>query len=363
MGDIKTVADNMAEAASGFLAALTPEQQTQVTLPFLDETKRRTWYYTPTPRAGLALREMTPIQEQWVRRLLGLGLSEGGFNHMATVMGLEYLVDHHSDFPDRTWGEQPGTRVRDPQNYTVALFGTPGDGAGWSWRIGGHHISFHFTLKDGSIAPLPVFLGAEPAHYPMPGGKQMRPLEAQEDFARELLALLRPGQREQAVISAVPPTDIVQANRPRVEEGAINDSTGGGPSGSGLRSQLGLTSIHEDLLRYTSAPKGIAAGDMDASQRAVFERLVRVYFEYMAAPIAEQYTSLLAPDRLGATTFAWAGPDTPGGPHYYRVQGERLLIEYDCTQNDANHTHSVWRDPEGDFGDDILATHVASERR
>jgi hypothetical protein len=51
----------------------------------------------------------------------------------------------------------------------------------------------------------------------------------------------------------------------------------------------------------------------------------------------------------------------PGAPHYYRIQGERLLIEYDCTQDEANHTHSVWRDPEGDFGEDILARHYAVE--
>jgi hypothetical protein len=360
MNDIATLSADMARTASGFLESLSAEQRAKVMLPFSNEKERHTWYYTPTPRVGLALREMTPPQEQWLRRLLALGLSEGGYNHIATVMGLEYLVDYGSGFPDRTWGDQEDTRVRDPQNYTVTVFGTPGDEAGWSWRVGGHHVSLHFTLKDGSISPLPIFTGAEPAHYPMPGGKYMRPLEAQEDLARELLALLRPEQRAQAVISEVPPTDIVQTNRPRVEEGAINDSTGGGPSGSGLRAQLGLTPVHEALLRYTTQPKGLPVKDMDARQREALRRLIGVYFDYVAEPVAAQYASVLAPERLDATTFAWAGPDNPGGPMYYRIQGERLLIEYDCTQNNANHTHSVWRDPQGDFGADVLAQHYAA---
>ena len=55
--------------------------------------------------------------------------------------------------------------------------------------------------------------------------------------------------------------------------------------------------------------------------------------------------------------FAWAGGIEVGEPHYYRIQGPRLLVEYDNTQRDVNHVHSVWRDPDGDFGDDILARH------
>ncbi|MEX2467161.1 MAG: DUF3500 domain-containing protein, partial [Gemmatimonadota bacterium] len=44
--------------------------------------------------------------------------------------------------------------------------------------------------------------------------------------------------------------------------------------------------------------------------------------------------------------------------HYYRVQGPTFLIEYDNTQNGANHIHSVWREFEGDFGRDLLRDHI-----
>jgi hypothetical protein len=34
-----------------------------------------------------------------------------------------------------------------------------------------------------------------------------------------------------------------------------------------------------------------------------------------------------------------------------------LLIEYDNAQRAGNHAHSVWRDPDGDFGVDVLGEH------
>jgi ribosome-binding factor A len=42
---------------------------------------------------------------------------------------------------------------------------------------------------------------------------------------------------------------------------------------------------------------------------------------------------------------------------YDRVQGPTFLFEHDNTQNNANHIHTVWRDLENDFGDDLLKRH------
>ena len=66
---------------------------------------------------------------------------------------------------------------------------------------------------------------------------------------------------------------------------------------------------------------------------------------------------------LDAVHLAWAGPTAPGQPLYYRLQGPGLLIEYDNVQRRANHAHSVWRDPESDFGYDVLAVHRAVHHR
>ena len=361
MTDTATTIEQMTEAAAGFLTDLTDAQRSQATQAFANEEARRTWFYTPTPRAGLPIREMTPVQHQWVRRLLAAGLSEAGYNYAALLMGLEYLVDWGSGFPDRTWGQQPGTRVRDPGNYTVAVFGTPGDEAGWSWTIGGHHLSLHFTLRDGRISPTPAFFGAEPARVTLPGRQVVRLLAAEEDRARDLLQQLEPEQRAVAIVSPIAATDIVQQNRPRVEEGALYTVGGTGPGGQGLRDALGLTPEMDEQLRYSSTPKGLAARDMTDGQRRALVQVISAYLGHLADGVVAQYAALLEPDQLGDTAFAWAGSSDPepGTPHYYRIQSNRLLIEYDCTQNYANHTHSVWRDPTGDFGADLLADHYA----
>jgi hypothetical protein len=187
----------------------------------------------------------------------------------------------------------------------------------------------------------------------------MRALAAEEDLARDLLTMLDAGQRERAVISPIAPTDIVQRNNPRIEDLALPQIGGGGPGGQGLRDSLGLTPEHDEMYRYSMTPKGLAAGDMTPDQRDGLARLVRAYFDHLPEVVQREHDRLFEPAPFEATTFAWAGPGEFGAPHYYRVQGERLLIEYDCTQNDADHTHSVLRDPQGDFGDDLLAQHYA----
>jgi hypothetical protein len=74
--------------------------------------------------------------------------------------------------------------------------------------------------------------------------------------------------------------------------------------------------------------------------------------------LAEREVAKFAGQKLDAVHFAWAGGVEPGQPHYYRLQGPRLLAEYDNTQDGVNHIHTVWRDPERDFGDDVLADHL-----
>ena len=363
MSDTATTVQEMTRAAVGFLDSLTAAQHGKAVQNFTDDKARRTWFYTPTPRAGLAIREMNPVQHQWVRRLLGAGLSEAGYNYAAIVMGFEYLVDYHSNFPDRTWGDLEGTRTRDPGNYAVAVFGTPGEESGWSWTIGGHHLSLHFTVQNGRICPTPAFFGAEPARTALPGDQVFRLLAAEEDRARELLGMLDSSQRAKAVISPIAATDIVQTNRPAIEDGALYNVGGQGPGGQGLREQLGLTPELDDKLRYSTTPKGLPARDMTAEQRRALVAVIRAYLSHLSEGITAQYASLLDPEQMGDAAFAWAGPDTFPAPVYYRVQSERLLIEYDCTQNDANHTHSVWRDPTGDFGSDLMAEHYEAAHR
>jgi hypothetical protein len=97
---------------------------------------------------------------------------------------------------------------------------------------------------------------------------------------------------------------------------------------------------------------------MNAAQQEMFMRLINVYTSEMAPDIAADRFSKLRKAGLEKIAFAWAGPGERGKKHYYRIQGPTFLVEYDNTQNDGNHVHSVWRDFNGDFGRDLLAEHL-----
>jgi hypothetical protein len=115
-------------------------------------------------------------------------------------------------------------------------------------------------------------------------------------------------------------------------------------------------------LALTSAPKGLPAGELDAGQREQLRQLLATYLGRVPdglSPLAD-YANDAALDGIH---LAWAGPTDPGQPLYYRLQGPRLLIEYDNTQRQANHAHSVWRDPVADFGYDALGAHLAAYHR
>ena len=117
---------------------------------------------------------MDALPRQKFRRLLRSGLSEAGYNAVVAIMGIEAIVDQWMNFPDRNYGDLPGTRLRDPLNYFLAIYGNPGDD-GWGWRIGGHHVGVHFTVRGGVVCPTPAFLGVEPSYIEVPGDIFLRP--------------------------------------------------------------------------------------------------------------------------------------------------------------------------------------------
>jgi hypothetical protein len=90
--------------------------------------------------------------------------------------------------------------------------------------------------------------------------------------------------------------------------------------------------------------------------------LISEYANNMPPDVAEARMALVrrAGDNLH---FAWAGVEDRGGPHYYRIHSPDFLIEYDNTQNNNNHIHSVWREFKGDWGRDLLAEHYRSSHR
>ncbi len=366
-------AARMAAAAREFLALLDPGQRARVQRPLNDEAERRHWNYAPMKREGLPLLAMTPLQQQAANRLAASGLSRSGYVTAAVIMGLENILDAVEAWSGGRLGVDTGSeRWRDPALYFVTVFGdsATGDDGLWGWRFEGHHVSIHYTIENGEIvAPNPTFLGANPAEAPFGGGGRLRPLAAEEDLARDLLLTLDEPQRAAALLATAAPPDIVQSNRPRVEDGALPIPTArlmGIPSDArweerarAERAGLGYGPDDEAAVRYSATPRGIPAHDLHDSQRELLNALVALYVDRLPDELALGQRDALADGALAQMHFAWAGGLHAGEPHYYRLQAPRFLVEYDCTQNDANHIHAVWRDPEGDFGEDLLARHYA----
>ncbi len=307
-------ASEIAAAVRAWLDGLDDAQRARASFVF-ESPERFVWAYTPGPRNGLAIRDMRPGQRAAASAIVASGMSSRTADEIAAIMALETVLGEL----ERAGG-RPGWIRRDPELYWLAVFGTPGTSAPWSWRIGGHHVAVHMTVADERvIGATPSFLGANPAVIPNGPRAGTRTLPGEEEMARALLLELTRAERRVALVDDVAPADIV---------------TG-------------------------TVPVGIRHADLGAQRQAGLERLIQYYVERIRPEIADGAWARIMGNDLGDATFAWAGSDVPGRGHYYAIQGPGFVIEYDNTQNGANHIHAAWRDLENDWGDDLLARHVA----
>ena len=313
--------DEMLGAANDFISILSEEQRERTLFEFEDMERRR-WHFIPPemfPRAGVALKEMDPEQRGRAHDLIRSALSQSGYMTTIQIMELEDVLQAL---------EGGGRFARDSEEYVLSVFGTPSADTSWGWRFEGHHVSLHFTIVGGAvIASSPAFLGANPAEVLDGPDKGLRALADKEDVARTLLQALDAGQREMAIISDVAPRDIVTGAELEIDP---------------------LT------------PVGIGATMLSEEQRLLLMDLITAYTSVMAEGIADYRLERLYDAGIDKIAFAWAGGVERGEQHYYRVQGPTFLIEYDNTQNNANHIHSVWREFDGDFGRDLLREHVST---
>ena len=363
---------SMITAAQELFNSFDDAQRIQGLFDFADLNERKKWFYTPTNHGGLPLAEMSSSQHRSVHKLLATALSEGGYVTLSTIMGLENVLDRLEGFI----AEFERERGRDPLLYWISFFGEPDDSGFWSWRFGGHHVSLHFTLNAGEvISTTPCFLGADPANSLLLGPHLLRPLAAAEDLAREFIHSLTSDQRLLAIVNKVPPTDIVGANRSVLAEGdtalplsdvwrkqfdgALRDAI----QMMQVRADTELSITAEDLRRlsFSRAPKGLSATQLTESQLGDLRELLKVYLNRVSDEVADREWAKLGGDKIKELSFLWAGGVEKGQPHYYRVQGSRLFVEYDNTQRGTNHIHTVWRDLEYDFGGDALADHYTHE--
>ena len=363
----RETAARMTDAAADLLGALDADQRAAASWPFPATEERELWFYTPTDHGGLPLAAMSSDQHRLTHRLVATGLSTAGYVTASTIMGLENVLDFSEGWTSSFERE----RGRDPLLYWIAVFGEPGSDA-WGWRFGGHHISISHTIVGGEVvASTPLFFGADPASAPLLGPHPLRPLAGVEDTARELVRSLPTDQLSTALVAAVAPTDIIGGNRPVLRDGdemlGLPDIWRSRFEGEldrrmveiqrGAERDLGLTDEHLDALRLTSEPKGLTAANMSADHREALRAVLELYLDRLPDGLADDEKAKFDGDAIESLSFLWAGSTEPGEPHYYRIQGADLLVEYDNTQRDVNHVHAVWRDLRRDFGRDTLAEH------
>jgi Protein of unknown function (DUF3500) len=310
------VGEAMTDAANKFLAGLTAEQRAKAVFEWKSD-ERENWHFIPRDRQGLPLRELKPEQRALALALLAEGLSHQGYAKATNIMTLESVL---ADL------EGPNRRFpRDPELYYFSVFGKPEATGTWGWRVEGHHIAANFTIVNGRFfASTPSFLGANPAKV-LKGPRQgVRVLALEEDYARDLVTSLNWEQRKLGILSTNAPKEIFTEAKRRAQP---------------------------------LEPAGLPASQLSAEQKEMLMKLVREYVQRVRPELATDEMERIRQAGLDKIHFAWAGGLAKGEGHYYRVQGPTFLLEYDNTQNDNNHIHAVWRDFNGDFGEDILKKH------
>jgi hypothetical protein len=307
----------MFEAAQKFRASLPKEQLSQASFGF-DDAERLNWHFIPRVRKGLPLRDLEGEPLKAAQALIASGLSKSGYDQALNIMSLEevlYLLE-------------PGDRAerrerRNPGKYYLSIFGTPSEKGPWGWRLEGHHISLNYTLDNGEvISSTPEFFGANPAFIDAGPERSIRVLGTEEDLARQILKLCTPEQMKIAHIDTKAPDDLrvgpnPQAPNPQPE---------------------------------TTPPVGLPASKMSDDQKKLLAELLGEYLRNMPSDVSSRRRAALMQAGIDNIYFAWWGDTERNQRHYYRVQGPTLLIEYNNTQNIANHVHSYWRDMAGDFG-------------
>lgn len=307
--------------AKRFINSLSAEQKATIVQDFNADT-RDDFHFLPWSsfeRQGLPLKELSTNQKALVHQLLQSSLSASGYQQTTEIIALEKVLAASSGDPV----------YRDPERYYVSIYGNPAQDDVWMWTFAGHHISLHFTTVANSVSYTPRFFGSNPGRISEGERKGFSPLVNEEDLGLQLINMLNKEQRKKAIFNEKAYNDIVSYNKPTAEK---------------------------------LAPEGILVGNLTNQQKKLLMDLIYEYASTIPAEQAMRRMSSIRNEEMDELRFAWAGATTLGKAHYYRIQGKTFLIEFDNSQNNANHIHSVWRDFDGDFGRDLLKEHYANHK-
>ena len=217
---------------------------------------------------------------------------------------------------------EPGERAarrerRDPGKYYLSIFGDPSETGLWGWRLEGHHLCLNFSIKDGKVvSSTPEFYGANPGTIDAGKDRQIRVLGPEEDIARQILKLCSDEQQKLCWVSKEAPGEVPG---PNVAQPVVGE------------------------------PVGLPVSKMSDDQKKLLQDLLGEYLKNLPSDVEEDRRKALNSAGFDKIFFAWYGQPDLHQAHHYRVQGPTFVIEYNNTQNNANHVHSMWRNLAGDF--------------
>ena len=305
----------MVEATNAFVSSLSVQQRNNGIYTFEDE-ERFNWHFIPRDRKGVPFRSMNDSQRAAAQNVLQTFFSAKGYQRAEAVRSLESVLAEI---------EVNGRFDRDPELYFLTIFGTPGLDSNWALRYEGHHLAYNWTFVSGmGIASSPQFFGSNPAEVRSGEKIGTRVLSVEEDLGRDLVSALSADQKKMAILDLEVPGDI-------------------------------FTAAEREITRLENS--GISYSELNSRQKRMLIALIDELASMQSEVIAEARMASIRSEGLEDIKFVWIGGIERGDPHYYRVQGSGFLIEYDNTQNNANHIHLVWRDFTGDFGRDLIRMH------
>jgi hypothetical protein len=329
------------QSAITIIDSLTMLQKKRAMLNFND-TARVKWNNLPVglrARAGINIGSMADEQRRLVHRMLSASLSSQGYLKATSIMHLDNLLNMYVDtlHSRKEMNDTLYQFMRDlkwsHQNYYLAFFGNPATDKDWGYKLEGHHLSVNFTFHDQELSVTPMFVGTDPAEYPILEYAGWRVLSKEEDFGLKLIKMLSEKQKQKATMSKEVPGDIITSAE------------------SGKR-----------LVDYW----GIKGSELNASQQEVLKSIVREFvFNLVYEKATEEYGKIL---KAGVQNiyFGWIGSYEEKEPHYYILNGPTFLIEFDNNggpRKAANHIHAIWREKGNEFGEDVLKKHYEAEHQ
>lgn len=301
-------------AANAFTATLSDAQKAKVIFAWGSAQKTQ-WSNFPTgifQRNGLKLGDMSAAQKTAAFALLQSILSERGYKQIRQVMDGDEVLKNTDGGGRLVFGEA---------EYYLSFVGTPSETTPWTLQFGGHHMAINATVFGKEVVLTPSLTGGQPTRYTL-NGVTVQPIVAEVNKAFALMNSLDAAQQAKAIIGS------------RV----IDLVLGPGKDGRTLQ------------------PEGIAASSLSATQQAALLDLIAERVGILNDEDASAKLSQVKAN-LDKTYFAWAGPTAAGSAAYFRVTGPTILIEYSPQSmgGDAtNHTHSMLRDPTGDYGAAVI---------